>query len=82
MKEKITKYTPRGNLIKVAWLAIFRELQLRKQRTFVYCPHCNFEMCSMNNATENEDGTTYHVCKNCGAGSRWDYNVPCPINIT
>lgn len=82
MEEKTTKYTPRGNLLKMAILAIKRELYLRKQRTFVYCPRCNFEMCSINNALEREDGTVYHVCKNCGAGSKWDYGAPAPINIT
>lgn len=82
MKEKVTIYTPRGNLFQVVITAIKRELELRKQRTFVYCPRCNFEMCSMNNAIEEKDGMVYHVCNNCGAGSRWDYDGPAPINIT
>lgn len=81
MKE-ITKHTPRGNLLQVALWAIERELSMRSQRTFVYCPRCNFEMCSMNNAIDEKDGAVYHVCKNCGAGSRWNYDLPTPINIT
>lgn len=81
MKDKITKSTPRGNLFQVAWWAIKRELAVRKQRTFVYCPACNFEMCSMNNANDTGD-YVYHVCKNCGVGSRWDYDAPAPLNIT
>ena len=79
--EKITKYTPRGNLLQVAYWAIQREIAMRKQHTFVYCQRCNFEMCSMNNATDNKDGTVCHICKNCGIESRWDYDAPVPLNI-
>lgn len=82
MKEVITKNTPRGNILQVAWWAIERELAMRKQRTFVYCPRCNYELCSMNNATEGEDDLVFHVCTNCGAGTRWDYDYPAPINVT
>jgi transcription elongation factor Elf1 len=79
---EITKHTFRGSLLQVAWWAIKRELRLRKQHTFTYCPRCNFEMCSMNNAIDEKSGLVYHVCKNCGAGSRWDYDMPAPINVT
>ena len=82
MKEKTTKYTLRGNLFQVAFWAIKRELLLRKQRTFVYCPKCNFEMCSMNNSIERKDGKIIHICKNCGVSSHWDYDFPTPVNIT
>lgn len=82
MKEKITKHTPRGSYLQVAFWAIQRERQLRKQRTEVYCPRCNFEMCSMNNAEDMKNGNVYHICKNCGAGSELDYDMPAPINIT
>lgn len=82
MKDPITKHTSRGNLFQVALWAIKRELQMRKQKTFVYCPRCNFEMCSMNNASDMSNGFVYHICKNCGAGSEWDYDSPAPINVT
>lgn len=82
LKDKITYSTPRGNLLQVAWWAMQRELAIRKQKTFVYCPKCKFEMCSMNNAMGEKDGTVYHVCKNCGAGSKWNYDLPAPMNVT
>lgn len=81
-KEKITKHTLRGSLLQVAWWAIKRELTMRKQRTMVYCPRCNFEMCSMNNAEDMKNGHVYHICKNCGVGSEWDYDMPTPKNVT
>lgn len=80
--EKVTIHTPRGNIIKIAYWAIKRELKMRKQRNFVYCPRCNFEMSSMNNAIEEKDGLVFHVCKNCGVGSKWDYDMPAPVNVT
>ena len=80
--DPITKHTWRGNLLRVALRAMTRELEMRGQRTFVYCPRCNFEMCSMNNAIERDDGTITHTCKNCGAQSRWNYDAPAPLNIT
>lgn len=80
--DPITKHTFRGSLFRVALRAMTRELEMRQQRTFVYCPRCNFEMCSMNNAIEKDDETVIHVCKNCGASSHWDYDFPAPLNIT
>jgi len=80
--DPITKHTYRGSLLMVAMRAITRELQMRDQTTFVYCPRCNFEQCSQNNAFEREDGIVVHVCKNCGASSHWNYDFPAPINVT
>lgn len=79
--NEITKHTPRGNVFQIALWAIKRELQMRKQITFVYCPCCNFEMCSMNNATDMKNGNVYHICLNCGNGSEWYYDLPAPLII-
>lgn len=78
-----TKHTRRGLFLQVAWWAIKLEWAMRLQRTFVYCPRCNFEMYSMNNAIINKkNNIVIHVCKNCGVSSHWDYGAPTPINIT
>lgn len=85
MKElpyPITKYTRRGSLFSVALAAMKEELRLRKMKVFTYCPCCKFELTTQSKITENKDGTTYHVCINCGAGSQWDYNCPVPILLT
>jgi predicted RNA-binding Zn-ribbon protein involved in translation (DUF1610 family) len=80
-KDIITISTPRGNLFKVALLAIQRELRMRKQNTFVYCPNCNFEMCSMNNAIDEKDGLVKHTCLNCGKISFWNYDCIIPLQV-
>jgi transcription elongation factor Elf1 len=72
-KEVLTKYTPRGSYLSVALMAIRREKSARSQKTFVYCPRCNFELCSMDGAYIDEDdkGIVIYVCKNCGAGTHF-----------
>jgi predicted RNA-binding Zn-ribbon protein involved in translation (DUF1610 family) len=82
MIEPTTKFTKRGSFFVVALAAIRREIALRKQYTFVYCPNCNFELTQMNNAIDEADGMVFHVCKNCGAGTRWNCDMPAPINVT
>lgn len=79
MIEPMTRDTERGTLLQVAIWAIQRELKARKQKTFVFCPRCSYEMCAMNNAIELKDGTVQHHCLNCGKDSMWNYDLPTPI---
>ena len=79
-KEKTTQSTPRGNIIQVAVWAIKRELSLRRQRTFCWCPICKEDLCSNNSFIEDTDLVRYE-CSNCGCLSSWDFDAPSPILI-
>lgn len=52
----------------------------KKQRTFVYCPHCNNELISSNSFVEDTD-FVYFKCKKCGTESKWDFDTPVPLLV-
>ncbi len=54
-----------------------------ERKTFCWCPKCDAELIEQGPTSGDEStGIYYYVCRNCGAGSRWDFNPPVPINIT
>lgn len=51
-----------------------------KQRTFVYCPKCNTELCSTGELLGDTDLVRYR-CIVCGHRSGWNFDMPAPVLI-
>lgn len=56
--------------------------QERRQRTFVYCPSCEYELCAggdwMGSPSHNSPVEVYK-CARCGTFSSWDFDAPVPL---
>jgi transcription elongation factor Elf1 len=51
------------------------------QRTFCWCPGCNYELVSGGHLDEShrDDGLVAYECARCGCRSEWDFDVPLPV---
>lgn len=59
----------------------YQKIQYKQgQRTFIYCPKCDFELISSNSHKYmRKDGIEVFKCKKCGYESEWDFDFICPI---
>lgn len=62
---------------------IFRRLfrRPRRQGTWVYCPHCKFEMVEGGEWIGENAGMEGYRCANCGTTSAWLFDAPVPLLI-
>lgn len=57
-----------------------RRKQVRKQRTYCWCPICNEDLCSNGSLFWDTDLVRYE-CENCGCRSAWNFDAPGPLLI-
>jgi hypothetical protein len=54
----------------------------KRQRTFVYCPTCKFELCAGGEwvgPSETDPAIENYSCSRCGTFSAWNFDTPAPI---